>query len=150
MVNRAAIDKLFEDITDPSLLTYIAMKLDTATDNSDNDHQGDDVGDWKNIDDVRGEQEWDSESEEHHDRKRTVISLDDTASGSDSHNEVHKSDEDIHIQRHTQKKIKIKMEQKTWQLQCKKRKKTTIEAITLEHRYKARKTNPGNSGPPRD
>lgn len=68
MVNRAAIDKLFDDITDPSLLTYIAMKLEIATDNSDNDHQSDDLGDWSNIDAVRGEQEWNSESEEHHDR----------------------------------------------------------------------------------
>jgi hypothetical protein len=38
VVNRAAIDKLFEEITGPSLLIYIAMKLEIATDSSDNDH----------------------------------------------------------------------------------------------------------------
>ena len=68
MVNRAAIDKLFENITDPSLLTYIATKLEIATDSSDNDQQSDALGDWSNIDAIRGEQEWNSESEEHHDR----------------------------------------------------------------------------------
>ena len=40
--------------------------------------------------------------------------------------------------------------QKTGKLQCKKRKKTTTEEITPEHRYKASKTKPGNSGPTRD
>jgi hypothetical protein len=44
------------------------MKLEIATDNSDNDQQSDALGDWSNIDGVRGEQEWISESEEHHDR----------------------------------------------------------------------------------
>ena len=81
-------------------------------------------------------------------RKRTVTSLDDSGSGSDSHNEDNNDDKDIHIKRHTQKKIK--MEQKTGQLQCKKRKKTITEETTPEHRYKASKTKPGNSGPTRD
>ena len=82
-------------------------------------------------------------------RKRTVISLDDSDSDSDSSNENHNNDEETHIKRHTQKKIK--MEQKTGTLQCKKRKKTVIEEITPEHRYKVcSKTKPGNSGPPRE
>jgi hypothetical protein len=81
-------------------------------------------------------------------RKRTVISLDDSDSDSDSNNEDRKNDEEIHVTRHTQKILK--MEQKTGRLQRKKRKKTTTEEITPEHRYKAHKTKPGNSGPPRD
>jgi hypothetical protein len=64
-------------------------------------------------------------------RKRIVISLDDSDSDSGSSNEDHNNDENIHVKRHTQKKIK--MEQKTGKLQCKKRKKTTIEEITPEH-----------------
>ena len=81
-------------------------------------------------------------------RKRTVISLDDSDSDSDSNNEDRNYDEGKHITRHRQKKIKS--EQKTGRLQCKKRKKTTAEEITPEHRYKAHKTRPGNSGPPSD
>ena len=50
--------------------------------------------------------------------------------------------------KHKQKKLKT--EQKTGQLQCKKRKKTTTEEITPEHKYKASKKKPGNSGPTRD
>jgi hypothetical protein len=58
-------------------------------------------------------------------RKRTVTSLDDSDSDSDSNNEDHNNDEEIHMKRHTQKGET--MEQKTGILQCKKRKKTTIE-----------------------
>ena len=80
--------------------------------------------------------------------KGTVISLDDSDSESDSNNEARNNDEGKHITRLRQEKIKS--EQKTGRLQCKKRKKTTAEEITPKHRYKAHKTRPGNSGPPRD
>ena len=79
-------------------------------------------------------------------RKHIIISLDDSDNDSDSNNEDHTNDEEKHITRHRQKQIKT--EQKTGRIQCKKRKKTTAEVITPEHRYKAHKTRPGNSGPP--
>ena len=81
-------------------------------------------------------------------RKHITISLDDSDNDSDSNNEDRNYDEGKHITRHRQKKIKL--EQKTERLQCKKRKKTTAEEITPEHRYKAHKTRPGNSGPTSD
>ena len=81
-------------------------------------------------------------------RKRIIISIDESDSNSDSNNEDRNNDEEKHIPRHRQKKIKS--EQKTGRLQCKKRKKTTAEEITPEHRYKAQKTRPGNSSPPSD
>ena len=81
-------------------------------------------------------------------RKHITISLDDSDNDSDSNNEDCKYDEGKHITRHRQKKIKS--EQKTGRLQCKKRKKTTAEVKTPEHKYKARKIRPGNSGPPSD
>ena len=54
-------------------------------------------------------------------RKRTVISLDDNDSDSDSNNEDWNNDEENHIARHRQNKIK--QDQKTAIMQCKKRKK---------------------------
>ena len=81
-------------------------------------------------------------------RRHIIISIDDSDNDSDSNNEDRNYDEGKHITRHRQKKIKL--EQKTERLQCKKRKKTTAEEITPEHRYKAHKTRPGNSGPTSD
>ena len=81
-------------------------------------------------------------------RKRIIISIDEGDSNSDSNNQDRNNDEEKYVTRHRQKQIKL--EQKTGRIQCKKRAKTTAEVITPEHRYKAHKTRPGNSGPPSD
>ena len=58
--------------------------------------------------------------------------------------EEHNIDEESNTVRHNQKKIKT--EQKTRILQCKKRKKINAEALTMEQQYKTRKKEePGNS-----